>query len=65
VVVSDEEVEHGIACARGHALYELVDEGQDGGIADGDSVEWLEVMDDAECAAFLFDAEPMGSVRSV
>jgi hypothetical protein len=39
---------------------------QDGGISDGDGVEWAEVVDDVEGTSILFyDTKPSGVVSSV
>ena len=45
VIISDEEVDHRITCACCHAFYELVDKWGHCCIADGDSVEGLQVAD--------------------
>jgi hypothetical protein len=67
VVVAYEEVEHGIAGASCHTLYELVSKGRDAGVSDSDGVEGLEVMDDVECSTLLLHTEPsrvVGGIRS-
>jgi hypothetical protein len=39
---------------------------QDRGISNGDSVEWTEVMDDAEGTSILFyDTKPSGAVSGI
>jgi hypothetical protein len=38
----------------------------DGGISDGDSIEWVEVVDDVERTSILFyDTEPPGVVSGI
>jgi hypothetical protein len=65
VVVAYEEVEHGIAGASCHTLYELVSKGRDAGVSDSDGVEGLEVMDDAEHSTLLLHAEPSRVVGGI
>ena len=62
VVIADKEVEHAVACITGHALNELVCERGYSGILDGDSIEQLEVVHEAQHAGLLLDAEPAGVV---
>ena len=45
VVITDKEIEHGIACPSSHGLYNLVSERRDSGITNGDRVEWLQIVD--------------------
>jgi hypothetical protein len=65
VIVSNKEIEHGVTRTRCHSFYKLIDERRDGSVADGDSVEGLEVVHNAKGAVLLFDAEPAGPVRGV
>jgi hypothetical protein len=44
----------------------LFHDGQDGGISNGDGIEWAEVVDDTEGTSILFyDAEPSRAVSGV
>ena len=53
MVVADEEVEHGITRAACHSFYDLVWNWGHTGVANGDGVEGLEVVDKAQ-GAVLF-----------
>ena len=58
VVISYEEVKHGVACAGSHAFDKLIDEWWNCCIANCDGIEGLEIVENAQGAVLLFDAEP-------
>jgi hypothetical protein len=57
VVITDEEVEHGIARLTCHGLYNLISKRRDPGITDCDCIEGLQVMNKVEGAVLLLHAE--------
>jgi len=65
VIVANKKIQHGIAGATRHRLYNLVGIGRHAGVPDGDSVEGLQVMNEAQGPTFLLDAEPPGAVGGV
>jgi hypothetical protein len=65
VVVADKQVKHGVTCSTGHGLNNLVGWWRNTGIANGDGIEGLEVMDKVQRTALLFDAEPVGAVGHI
>jgi len=65
VVISDKEIEDGIAGAASHGFYDLLGVGRESCIANCDGVEGLEVVDDAEHAVLLLDAKPAGAVQGI
>jgi hypothetical protein len=65
MVVADEEVEHGITRAACHSLYDLVWNWGHTGVANGDGIEGLEVVDKAQGAVLFLDAEPARAVRRI
>ena len=58
VVISYEEVKHGVACTGGYAFNKLIDEWWNCCIVNCDGIEGLEIMDNVQGAILLFDAEP-------
>jgi hypothetical protein len=46
MVIANEQVEHAVACPACHGLDDLVGDGRDARVADGDSIEGLQVMDE-------------------
>jgi len=65
VVISDEEIEDGIAGAANHGFYDLLGVGREFCVANCDGIEGLEVVDDVEHAVLLLDAKPGGAVQGV
>ena len=65
MVISDEEVEEQVAGSTCHCLNDLVRDGWNTRVADGDSVEQLQVMDEAQGTALLFNTEPAGAVGGI
>jgi len=45
-----------------HGFSDLIGDGRDSGIVDGNGIEWLKVVDKVQGTALLFDAEPLGVV---
>ena len=62
MIVADKEVEHCIIRAACHALDNLIGNGRDSGVVNGDCIEGLKVVDDTIGAILLLDAEPTGMV---
>jgi hypothetical protein len=65
VVVANKQVENGVAQATSHGFDDLVWDWWDAGVADGDGVEWLEVVDKSKGTTLLLHTEPPGVVRHV
>jgi len=58
VVVADKDVKHCVTWSTCHAFDNLIWDGQDSGVADGDGIEWLKVMDKVKGTALFVDAKP-------
>jgi hypothetical protein len=65
VVIAYKEIQHGVARSTGHAFNKLISKGGDTGVTDGDSIEWLEIVDKLKGAIFLLHAEPVGAVGCI
>jgi len=58
VVIADKEVEHRIAGATHHRLYNVVRIRREPGVLDGDGVEGLKVMNEVQGPTLFLDTEP-------
>jgi hypothetical protein len=65
VVIAYKEIQHRVARSTSHAFNKLISEGGDTRVADGDSIEWLEIMDKSKGAIFLLHTEPVGAVGCI
>ena len=65
MVITNEEVQDGVARASGHRFYNLIRYWWDARVADSDCVEGLKVVDEAEGSVLFLDAEPAGAVGGV
>jgi hypothetical protein len=65
VVIAYKEIQHGVARSTGHAFNKLISKWGDARVADGDSVEWLEIVDKSKGAIFLLHTEPAGAVGCI
>jgi hypothetical protein len=65
VIITNEEVEHCVTGTTSHGLDDLVRDRGNSRISDCDGVERLEVVNEAQRAVLLLDAEPTGAVRGV
>jgi hypothetical protein len=65
VVVTDKKIQHGVACSSSHGFNDLISWWWDTGVANGNSIEGLEIVDEAQSATLLFDTEPAGAVGRI
>jgi hypothetical protein len=65
VVVADKQVEDHVARLPCHSFNDLIGDWWDAGVANGDHVKGLEVMNKSKGTALLLYAEPAGAVQGV
>jgi len=58
VVIANKDVEHHVTRSTCHAFDNLIRDGQDSRVADGDGIEQLKVMDKAKGTALFVDTKP-------
>jgi hypothetical protein len=65
MVITDEEIQDGVAGTSCHGLDDLIWDWWNTQVADSDSIEGLEIMDKLEGTILLLDAESAGAVGGV
>ena len=65
MVVANEDVEHCVTRSTCHAFDNLIWDGWDSGVADGDGIERLKVVDQAKGATLFVDAKPVQAIQGV
>jgi len=65
MVISREQIQHCVTGSAGHGFDDLIWDGRDTQIVDGDSIEGLEVMHDMQITALLVNAKPARLIRQV
>ena len=63
MVITREQVQHCVTGSASHGLDDLIRDGRDAQIADGDGVEGLEVVHDTQITALLVNAKPARLIR--